>query len=601
MRGQVFVGVDPDTGHPRLIARQVLYDHAYILGATGSGKTSCGMIPLLEQLALPVDGRGESLGEAPPHPVLVVDLKEVPDAGLKAAADRVAQSRSQGPHALLYCADEGIESLPWDPLSVARLLRGVNQQAGFLLNSLGLVYDPVYGEEYFANAMRTALHAVLMQKSIEDLTFDDLVELVGELITTKTKRKPNLFKGNEAVATSWRDARGLYDKIQTLRHLDKLVTDTTDSSPNTLNLQELIQEGRVLYVHLGSTFMPQECWDIARMLVFSLVKLATDSNFSDRWRLGDKRRCFIFADEFQRMGVKNIVQRFEDARALGITFVLAHQSPKSLTKKDGELFEQIFQNTGYRQAFTVEDLELLERLQRFSGLKSQYLSTETATTGRQKGASTTKTHAETTSYGETVNGLGFASTGWRAGSSDALAQGVSASAKSDRSFGIREEKVPRYDDEANHWVNKGFLRSVIYTRDGGRGSLTPTGAEPVRTLGMFHSPQESRSLAELGFVLAPRIPVEPVEKAPALPAPVHERPVDKRAVDQMKARMDAARKALADQLPQPRVLETFARANRVSTDRVQMICVELGIPLLDGKQTVLSVAALNRLQDRLAR
>lgn len=598
LRSHVFVGLNPETGFPRLVPRAVLYDHAYILGATGSGKTSCGMIPLLEQLALPLDEAGVPLDNLAPHPVIIIDLKEVPDAGLKAAADRVAESRGQGSHCQLFSIDERIESFRWNPLAIAKTLSGINQQAGFLLNAFGLVYNPVYGEEYFANAMRTALHKVLETNSLESLTFDCLVELVGELVTAKKSRKSNLFKGTDTVATSWKDARGLYDKIQALRHLEQLVTDTNDHTPGMLDLQQSIEEGKVMYFHLGSTFTPQEAWDVGRLLVFTVVKYATDAVYSDQ-SFAKERRCFIFMDEFQRMGVKNVVQRFEDARGLGITFVLAHQSPKSLPDKDGNLFDTILQNTAYRQAFTVEDLDLLTRLQRFSGLKSEWRRNENSTTSNQRGVTDSAGHVDGVSYGEGVNSLGLENLRWQVSHSDSTARAVSGQAGSSRSQGISEEKVPRYDDEVNRWVNANFLASVIYVRDGGRGCITPTRAIPRLTRGMFWSEGETRSLAELGFVVKqpqqqPKKSSKPRVKPPAPPT------YDARSRDhEMKSLIREAAKKLGDEIPQNRVLETVARSNHAGVEKVLAICGELGIAVSNGKDFVLPYAAVLEIENRL--
>lgn len=595
LAGQVFVGLHPDSGVPMLVPREVLYDHAYIVGATGSGKTSCGMIPLLEQLSLHQDGKGNSLGDLPPHPVIVIDLKESPDPGLKAAADRVAQARRLGEQCLLFSAKKRVESLRWDLLSEARKLDGIPEQSGFILNGFGLVYDPVYGEEYFANSMRTALNKVLESNGLESLTYNRLVELVGELISKKAARKPNLFKGTSEVATSWRDARGLYDKIQSLRHVDKIYSDSLEIAAGTLDLSEIIDEGQVLYVHLPSTFMPNDSWDIGRMLVFSLMAKSVDTIYTGTSPLGKKRRCFIFIDEFQRMGVKNIVQRFEDARALGLTFILSHQTPKSLPTKDGKLDELIFQNTAFRQAFTIEDLDLLQTFERLSGLKSHYLSNENRTINNQRGQTDTKSHAVSHGTMESENSKGVTTWGTKHQVTDTTAHAVARSAGDGANFGMSEQLVSRFDSEANRLSNSRFLSSIIYVRDGGRGSLTPTNAKPQTLLSLFTAEEELRTIAELGFVSKPKEVRPPSKVKTEKQKSPSSSSASAAEVEQMKKLIGEARRALVDEMPEDRTVEYFARSRKLSVEQVKAICVELGIAQPSGPETVLSVVEMKKL------
>ena len=559
------------------------------------------------QLGRSIDGEGQPLGDLPPHPLVIIDLKEVPDRGLKAAADHVAQQRGQGEHCLFYSPDEDLQSPRWDLLSSARRLRGVNKQVGFLLNAFGLVYDPVYGEEYFANAMGTALTAVIQKQGLEQLTYNRLVDLVGEVVSSKKKRIPNHLKETEVVVTSWRDARGLYDKIQRLRLLDKLATDTANPPDDCLNLQTVIEKGDVLYVHLGSTFMPNESWDIGRMLVFSLLKELVEQIWMGTGGIGDRRRCFLFMDEFQRLGAKNVVQRFEDARSSGLSFVLSHQTPKSLSKKDGELFEMVFQNCALRQAFSLEDLQLLDMLERLSGIKSLYLRNQSKAIGSSQSLahsdSTTHGADETHSYRFDLAGLGDGSgVSYRHSTSRGSGETRTMATTETNSFGMQETKVPRFDSESARLCNASFPSSVIYVRDGGRGSLTPTEAIPRTVYNTFIGPEETRALPELGLKIRPR--EEPTDPAVEQPPEMPEKVVAKRKpaktkkphrTDLMRKQIAAAAQQLTGQLPQDRTLVFFARSRSIDTAAIIAKCEELGIELADGKDSVLSMADLETL------
>lgn len=600
LAGQVFVGIDKENRYPRLLSRKVFTDHAYVLGATGSGKTSTALVPLLEQLASPFDADGVPLGDLPPHPVVIFDLKETPDEELLASAHRVAQQRGQGDRCLFYSANPEYESMRWNPLSVARSLFGVNQQAGFLMNSLGLVYDPTYGEEYFSGAMRTALLAVLKKNGLDAISFDHLVELVGEIITSKSKRKPNRTKSLADVATSWKDARGLHDKILPLSLVDKLQTDTSQPTEDTLDLSRVVKEGQVLYCHLGSTFQAMESWDVARLLIFSLVRIATMEKIHDRFGFGRRRRLFIFADEFQRIGAKNIVQRFEDVRGYGISLILAHQTRNSLPEAGADLFEIVFQNTAYRQAFTVEDMLLLDRLERLSGLKVEQKFERKVAFGTQANSTDTASQGGSHSWGYSVNDFGIGTSSEQVGVNWNDAHAAGRGQSSNRSFGIREEKVARYDAETNAWVNGTPLGSVIYARDAGSDSFTPTGGRPTLTRSLFFREQETRSYAELGVVVRDpeefREKTEPSEARPSEPPTTYTK-----KNDPMKRLIRDLADELADEMPECRVVKSFARKHQVSLKEIEPVCSELGFELTDGNDTVLPYAVLKELEKRFAK
>ncbi len=604
LRNHVFVGFNAELGIPQLVPKKVLYDHCYILGATGSGKTQCGMVPLVEQLGAAFDGDGKPLGELPSHPLIIFDMKEIPDIGLKAAADRVAQSRGQGEHCLFYSPDEDFESPRWDILSSARKLRGVNKQVGFLLNGFGLVYDPVYGEEYFTNAMGTALTAVIHTNGIHTLSYNRLVDLVGEVVTAKKKRISNKFKDDEVIVTSWRDARGLYDKIQRLRLLDKLATDSSVAPADTLNLQQVIEQGQVLYVHLGSTFMPNESWDIGRMMVFSLLAELIEQIRAGTGEIGKRRRCFLFVDEFQRLGVKNIVQRFEDARSLGLSFILSHQTPKSLPKKDGGLFEIVFQNCAFRQAFSIEDLDLLEMFEQLSGFKSAFLRSDSTTVGSNASRSQANSASQSEDVTETYRADTIDSISRKQGTQTGHAETNTQAQTHSNAFGLHEQRVPRFDYEANRLANACFPSSVIYVRDGGRGSLTPTEAIPRHIHGMFIGPQESRTLSELGFVLRsyenePQS-VTPLERrGDSTPAAKLKKQAakakKKKRGEAMKRQIAEAAKKLAPEMPVDRTLLYFARLHGIDSVALVAKCKELKIELATGNDSIFTVEEMEVL------
>ena len=63
-REHVWLGVHREHDYPVLCHRNILHEHAYMVGDSGSGKTALGMMPIVQQLIRARDGA-----------VVIIDLK----------------------------------------------------------------------------------------------------------------------------------------------------------------------------------------------------------------------------------------------------------------------------------------------------------------------------------------------------------------------------------------------------------------------------------------------------------------------------------------------------------------------------------------------
>jgi len=79
---------------PLLLHEKILAEHCYIAGPSGSGKSSLGIIPLLMQLMRGAQTKDEK--PAPPHPVIILDLKGDPALSHTARIEAERRARPEG-------------------------------------------------------------------------------------------------------------------------------------------------------------------------------------------------------------------------------------------------------------------------------------------------------------------------------------------------------------------------------------------------------------------------------------------------------------------------------------------------------------------------
>ena len=174
-RDHLFLGVEPEADFPVLLDRSILAEHAHLVGDSGSGKTSLGLMPLLIQLLRgDTSDQGESSDDEPPPPMVILDLKG--DQALFNMMRHEAEQRSPGnPDAFLYFTPEqGFDSCYFNPFaSLMTERRSTLQLCQILLDSLSLNHGEGYGRSYYTRRIRKTLFDALTRepqpRSMEEL------------------------------------------------------------------------------------------------------------------------------------------------------------------------------------------------------------------------------------------------------------------------------------------------------------------------------------------------------------------------------------------------------------------------------------------------
>lgn len=458
-RQEVFIGLEPDTNRPLFVPRKVFNHHAYILGATGSGKTTQALAQLLIQLAWEHDDTDDR--HLPPPPMLIIDLKQNGDRFLRALAENIAQVRGQ--KLRFFSIDSEYESLHFDPLHCLRTIKDPIKLLETLMKAFGLIYPEGYGSDFFTAQQRTQLMEILLAD--RPTTLSDLIEYM------RTATRP---KGGNT------DARGLYSAMAVI---GKAAHIHADGSPidndKLIDFERFFDQREIVYAHLDSRSMNLLSRDVGRLLLFSLLETA-----SQREKHKEKTQAFVAIDEFHRLAARNVIEMLEDARSAGVGFLLAHQSSSSLKTRDADFYGILFENCSFKQCLTLEDPRVIELFQTIAGriveIRHGDSTTETKGVAESKGwtdsLNSSRSVSRNTQGSTTGNTWGFAS---------AETGGTSKSRSSGRTESRREEMVSALTPELITEVNDVPLLSLVHVKGVGKQGLTPTRGIPIRVQGLF--------------------------------------------------------------------------------------------------------------------
>lgn len=347
-RDHLFMGVEPVADFPVLLDREILSEHAYLVGDSGSGKTSLGLMPLLVQL-LRGDTSGEELSEeaaaklSPSPPMVILDLKG--DIALFNLVRQEVERRNPNKRDafLFFTPEQGRSSCFFNPFqSLVTENRSILQLCQLLLDSLGLNHGEGYGRSYYSRKSRHKLFEVMRREpqpqSIEELyarlqgSHDDVFELMATV---------------EALAQ--------YPQLAT--------REPPRSEDRVIHMPTVLEKSQVVYFWLPSALESVSVREIGKLALFGLLTAAID-----RQRAGlPKQQAYLVIDEFQRIASENFKIILEQARSFGLSAILANQTRSDLKLHDVDLRTTVNTNTRYKQFFSVTDPGELDELMQLSG------------------------------------------------------------------------------------------------------------------------------------------------------------------------------------------------------------------------------------------
>lgn len=328
-----------------------MFQHVYILGQTGTGKTTMLGSMIMERLA-----SGAGMGLIDPHGDLYDRILQVIPERRR---DDVVLFDPTDPE-----SDAALNLLEYDP--------EYPRQRSRLINELFQIFEQEYDQEalgpIFENYMRNAL-LLVMDDPHEPGTLMDVVRL----FQNERYREALLEEcDNERVLRFWRQAESTPDvrdvpspdnvAIYVTSKLSRFIDDDylrslINQRRSTIDFRDIIDEGKILLVKMKKGKLGKLGVRMFGTIIVARLMMAA---LSREDILEEKRRdFFLFVDEFQNFTTPTIASLLAEARKFRLSLTLANQT---LYQLDDEIVNAVLGNVGSLVALRpgVKDFEAIE-------------------------------------------------------------------------------------------------------------------------------------------------------------------------------------------------------------------------------------------------
>jgi hypothetical protein len=369
LRDHLWLGSAVHGDYPVLLHREILHEHAWFLGNSGSGKTALGLAPTIAQLIRLTPKlhaeeilRGRRDRHAIPPSIIVLDFKGEPYLFHSVRIE----AETAGLPFKWFSNVRGHSTYAFNPfLQPAMAHVTLEQKTDILLRSLGLEYGEGYGPAHYSTAHANVLN-IAMEQNPEIRSFaqlHDILQAEGKLKIGAKQRQ---------------DAGDLFSLINSLAKQVSLNVTLGDPRSETLlrhgiDLSAFLEQPQVLYFYLPAMLEEANVRRIGRLALYSLLVSAEVYEKTH----GHPARAYVFIDEFQQIVSKNLELFLRQARSKGLAMILSNQTTSDLKLHDGDLAPIIRGNTSFKQYFAASDLNLARDLVDGSGEAFFWLSSET--------------------------------------------------------------------------------------------------------------------------------------------------------------------------------------------------------------------------------
>ncbi|HRK35090.1 MAG TPA: hypothetical protein PLJ47_10895, partial [Candidatus Hydrogenedentes bacterium] len=307
----LWLGIHPIDDFPVLLHRDILQEHAYIVGDSGSGKTALGVTPIVAQL---IRQRHAA--------VVILDLKG--DASLFQTTR--AEAAAAGADFKFFTNELNRSTYIFNPFGLADSQHiSLNQLCETFLEALSLNHGEGYGRSYFSRMARHWLAGAL-RKNPNLESFEQLYEytrLKGAFQNAEERERVfELISVIESLAT-----------FEQLNLTPARAKNNAQAAEHAIVMPEVIREKQVVYFWLPAAVEAATVREIAKLALYSLMNAAY---FFDRTN-GDgisevdsvdapaqRAQTYLVIDEFQRIASGNFKIILEQARSMGIGAILAN-------------------------------------------------------------------------------------------------------------------------------------------------------------------------------------------------------------------------------------------------------------------------------------
>ena len=339
----LYLGSDPETFAPLVYPQAAFREHAQILGAAGSGKTSRSLMSIITQLIR----RGDSS-------VVVIDLKGDDQMLFETSRQEAAKA---GMRFRWHTLREGASTYPMNPFTQRAMIeRPGPTVANVMTVALNLHFGIGYGTSFFSSQQTQALKVLLNQlfeKHGRPKSFRDLEYLVAETdIGLRVRQLDNMAHVMTVL--------GFCADLDALNYVPE-PTDDPALFRDAIDLTHPFRQPQVLFYSLSASDGFMYSGLVGSFVMNGLVD-------SSHWMTAGRRtQTFVVVDEFQQLLSPSLPELFRQARSKDVGYIVAHQSVDDLQQRGIDIRHVTGTNTGLRQWHTVSDEIEAERLSKMSG------------------------------------------------------------------------------------------------------------------------------------------------------------------------------------------------------------------------------------------
>ncbi len=321
--------------------------HVYILGATGTGKSTM----LLSMIQQDVE-HNKGLCVIDPHGDLIEQVLSI-------------VPRKRIPEVVYFNPDDisypmGINLLELTPgLSIEDTVR----EKEFIAESIISVFHKIYSDKYSGPRMeyilRNTIHTAF---TVPDATLFTIYKL---LINTHFRTSVVRNLTDENLKDFWNyefKKAGDYQKVKMISPITNkigrfLFSPTAkrilEQPYSTINFDTILNEGKVLLCNLSKGKIGEDNSSVFGVLIMAKIQLAALKRA--RMKLEDRKDFYLYVDEFQNFATPAFAQILSEARKYRLGAILAHQTTSQI--EEDSLVNVTLANTGTVVCFRTANPE----------------------------------------------------------------------------------------------------------------------------------------------------------------------------------------------------------------------------------------------------
>ncbi len=321
--------------------------HMYILGATGTGKSTL-LLSMIDQ-----DLRnGKGLCVIDPHGELIDNiLPLIPE-------NRIDDVVYINPDDISYPVGLNLLELPTD-IKGDLLLREKELIAESIISIFHKIYDDKYSGPRMEYILRNTIHTAFITKNPTLFT-------VYKLLINEDFRK-EVIKDleDENLIDFWKyefNKAGDYQKVKMISPITNkigrfLFSPTAkrilEQEKSTVNFEDIMDSGKILLCNVSKGKIGEDNSEVFGSLIMTKIQLAALKRA--RVKSEARRDFYLYVDEFQNFATPSFAQILSEARKYKLNAILAHQTTSQL--KDQSLVNVTLANTGTIVCFRTANPE----------------------------------------------------------------------------------------------------------------------------------------------------------------------------------------------------------------------------------------------------